>query len=210
MIDPMDNASILNWLDEPTKISVFEGADCTGKSTLVNRVITELSSDYNVVKLRFPDNRGDVGLRDKILSSDMSINRLGSVFLFLADFAHGFETQIKPYLYDNDTIFICDRLYPSTCLYQNVSPVWLSQVFDQECFREFLNTMMSVKYFYLIPENMDDHLIRMNNRPDSDKNSYDPESMSEVQAQLLKYRNFYEEHYTKGLLGSFDAVKITV
>jgi thymidylate kinase len=207
--DPFDNPLITQWLLNPSKITIFEGPDSSGKTTLIDKICTYFKdTDYKVHRLSFPGNRADLNLRDLILKSDMSKNRLGSVFLFLADFTHTFETEIKPYLDDPKVIFICDRLFSSTLVYQNCTINWLNRIFQyNHTFSEFVKVLGEAKYFYLAPnlDNLTAHMERINNKKlANDTNSYDPVNYNDIIKNIMDYNHISTQQTEQGILGSFD------
>lgn len=214
MKDPFYNTEITKWLNNPNKITVFEGPDSSGKSTLVGKLEETLRErGYIVKRLSFPGNRADVNLREIILNSDMNKNTLGSVFLFLADFVHTYESEVLPYVNDNNVIFIFDRFIPSTAIYQLVSLGWINTVLSHPKFYGFKYTFSHAHYFYLNPndENFDAHMERVAKRKKvGDVNYLDPNTVSEIMSNIEKYRSICEAHRKIGICGSTSVTVIDV
>lgn len=97
----------------------FEGIDCCGKSTQLNRVKKYLESKrYSVVTLREP---GSTSLSEKIrsllLNKRMKIDPYPELLLYLAARGQLISEKIIPALKKNK-IVLCDRFHDSTVAYQ--------------------------------------------------------------------------------------------
>ena len=194
-----------------SKITILEGPDAVGKSTLC-RTITDLieTSGSNVKVLRFPDNRGDVNIRKTLFESDMNTYRLGSMFLFLADFVHAFEQYVQPHLDDPKVKFIFDRFIPSVGVYQGLSPMYINSIFAPSKFDHFFEHMMQARYIYLMPGDIEQHQKRLASKAGEDLNSYDPVTVDEIVSQIEQYKQFIRKHTEYKLLGSDKIQVITV
>ena len=206
----IENPKIIEILKNPPKILIIEGPDGVGKSFSINQMDGILSRTHEVHVLRFPDNRGDIGLRTAILESDMSRFNLGMVFLFLADFVNAYEQYIRPHLNDPEVIFIFDRFIPSSCIYQKVTIDWINRIFSLPQFHDFFETMMTAQYLYLIPSDMNSHKKRLAQKKGDELNILDPVGDEQIQRQIINYREFMLKHITQKLLGSDRVTEISV
>ena len=203
--------SIDEIMSSPSKITVIEGCDSVGKSTMISTLVKDLSKRYIVKILRFPDDRGDVKIRSTLFNSDISTHRSASIFLFLADFTHAFEQYVKPYLKDPDTIFIFDRFIPSAAIYQNVTTRYINNAFDCSRLDPMVEAMGDVSYVYMIPTDMESHKARVNKKMgEGDTNCYDPVSDKDIRDKIDSYNKFIESHRTNGILGSRHIAKLRV
>ncbi len=98
----------------------FEGGEGAGKTTLIERVHSELMAQgYSVLQTRAPGGT-DAGLaiREILLhSQEIPLNTRCELFLFLADRAQHVEEVIFPALKEGK-IVLCDRFNDSTVAYQ--------------------------------------------------------------------------------------------
>lgn len=193
-----------------SKITIIEGCDAVGKSTLVREIMDNAPKSLNVRLLRFPDDRGNVKIRSTLFNSDVTDHRLASVFLFLADFTHAYEQYIKPYLDDRSTIFIFDRFIPSTCVYQKLTAHWMNVLFSDHKFKDFVSCFEDARYVYLHPLDLDAHKKRLSKKMGEDTNKYDPTTDKEILDQINGYRLFIEGQDRLGLLGSRYITKVFV
>jgi dTMP kinase len=98
----------------------FEGGEGAGKTTLIEKLFTYLTSlGVAVIKTREPGGtRLGKSIRDLLLHrSDFSIKARAELFLFLADRAQHVEEVIRPAL-NKGTIVLCDRFNDSSLAYQ--------------------------------------------------------------------------------------------
>lgn len=98
----------------------FEGGEGAGKSTLMERIFEDLSTNgFSVIKTRAPGGtKVGEAIRHLLLSKEnMSLVPRSELLLFLADRAQHVEEVIKPAL-NQQKIVLCDRFNDSTIAYQ--------------------------------------------------------------------------------------------
>ncbi len=98
----------------------FEGGDGAGKTTLIERVYSYLSSrSSSVIKTRAPGGTAiGQGIRHTLLSThDTLMSKRCELLLFLADRAQHVDEVILPALKEKK-IVLCDRFNDSTLAYQ--------------------------------------------------------------------------------------------
>ncbi|GMO14318.1 MAG: dTMP kinase [Mycoplasmoidaceae bacterium] len=102
----------------------FEGPDGSGKSTVINKVFSQLKTDYPNKKIILTREPGDVNdkltidIRNLLLNKlDYNIDYRCEALLFAADRAQHISKFVKPNL-DADAIIVCDRFVDSNIVYQ--------------------------------------------------------------------------------------------
>ena len=177
------------------RIMVIEGPDGSGKSYMAKEMYNRMGgSDWQnpILTPRFPDNRGDVKIRDLLFKSDMVNHRAGAPFLFMADFAFWFEREIQQ-TSPNFPRMILDRFIPSVCIYQKLDPIWVIHALcNQAQLPEFRDFFSRIDYVFLNPKNIDEHLTRLRSKSGEDTNAYDPQTIAEVKDNIERYRLFSE------------------
>lgn len=104
------------------KLIVFEGMDCTGKSSLTKLVYDSLEFKGHDVILTTQSSK-DTSLKGKIreIVLNNELDSLTQLYLFLADRSNHIQEVIKPALDSGKTV-ICDRYFYSTLVYQVLYP----------------------------------------------------------------------------------------
>lgn len=195
----------LKLLDNPkasAKITVIEGPDGVGKTTIVREAIKRFEEHGLELRVvRCPDNRGGAVIRDCIMSKELEENPSGQMFLFLADFLLGYEKLIKPYLDDPKIFFVLDRFIPSTCLYQHVALDYINLIMSEQ-FKDFTQAFSTARYVYLTPGDFDEHKKRLAQKKGDEVNHLDPVGDEAIYRQVDAYTKFAHHHRHNGLLGS--------
>ena len=197
------------------KLTIVEGPDGSGKTTYINKMRHNLDDPENIVVMRYPDNREDVPIRDLLFNSSMTEHRMGSAFLFLADFLHGFEKDVLPRIGEPGIHFVFDRHIPSMLIYQGIPlhafNMLINSMFDLSKFVWF---MRKAEYIYLKPKDLPTHIARLQSKyKTGDTNAYDPKEDDHggIVENLFKYRDFFENGMTRlGILGSYNLKTIEV
>lgn len=210
MIKFEENETISELIQDPKKIMIIEGPDGSGKSTLIKYMESELGKVYNVVVLRFPDDRGDVSIRSTLFNSDIAKYKDAAPYLFMADFAHAIEQYIVPKLNDANTLFIFDRFIPSLCVYQSIDLQRFNTMFYTNSLRTLQACYPDIVTIYLTPSSLDAHRARLFTKSCIDNNSYDPTTDAEIINQVNLYSAFIQQHEVRGIFGSHDVREIFV
>lgn len=101
------------------KFIVFEGLDCSGKSTQIKKVFNTLKDiNCNVIKT-FEPGGSELGqeLRNLLKHSNIKLDNTSEFLLFSAARRHLIDNLIIPEL-NKGTVILCDRFYLSTLCYQ--------------------------------------------------------------------------------------------
>jgi thymidylate kinase len=195
-IKPNPACFIIN--DQPVsfnKITVIEGPDGVGKTTFIRQVQDEMIAGGKDVRIiRFPDNRRSLTFRDMIMSADAGRHPSVEVFLFLADFVYTLQSEVMPYLDDDNVIFLFDRFVPSSCIYQNVTRLSVREIFEKTQPPEVLELLGKIDYLYLFPKSVNDLTARLASKRHEDLNRLDPKTVEHTEAQFNKYHQFVNEH----------------
>lgn len=185
------------------KITVIEGPDASGKSSLIKELVEVFKyKDCELRVIRLPGNHGpNVMFRDMILSDEIKNNPMCQQLLFTAEMLYVFESQIKPYLNDDKVKFVFDRFLPSTIVYQKKSLYEINRFF--EGYEEFTSCFKEAHYIYLSPQSFEIHKERiLQKQKDNDTNHFDPVSDEEIKENSRSYYELSRLHKKIGLLGS--------
>jgi dTMP kinase len=97
---------------------VFEGGECSGKSTLQKNCFDYFSKDYDTVKMREPGTaKVSEGIRNLLLNPDMQMSSMTELLLYEAARAQFVHDILIPAL-EEKKLILCDRFYYSTIAYQ--------------------------------------------------------------------------------------------
>ena len=130
------------------------------------------------------------------------------MFLFLADFVYAFESIIKPELDNPNVHFLFDRFLPSTSIYRNASVPYLNKVMER--YVDFCNAFSKAQYVYLHPDNFEEHKKRLSSKKGEEINHLDPVGDEAIKNQIEAYADFQHKHKMFGLLGNFNADRVSV
>lgn len=192
------------------KITIIEGPDGCGKSTMVRNLKEGEHDGIDLRVIRFPDNHGKINFRDLILSKEMQPCQSAAAFLFISDFIYTFDTQITPYLDDDNVAFVFDRFIPSTCVYQGMTADWFNALFGLDQFKRFTDVFAEAYYIYLMPPSFDELKRRLSLKTGDEINYLDPVGDAAIQAQVEAYSAFSHNHRVYGLLGSKNVHTLTL
>lgn len=102
------------------KLIIFEGMECCGKGTQIEKITNYLEQKGKEVVLAKEPGKTEVGqkIREILLQTDYLINPVSQAFLLNACRADIYEKIIKPEI-QKGTYIIQDRSWPSTVAYQS-------------------------------------------------------------------------------------------
>lgn len=184
------------------KITIIEGPDGVGKTTLVNELKAAFAAEgLELRQVRCPDNRGGVKIRDVIFSQEIGEHPSAQLFLFVADMLYGFDSLVKPFLDDPNVYFLFDRFLPSTCVYQQANISYINQLLGER-YPEFSKAFGDAHYIYLTPRDLESHKARLAKKQGDEINHLDPVGDDAIRTQILNYCQFASDHQEIGLLGS--------
>lgn len=126
-----------------TRLIIFEGMDCCGKSTQMKLAYDKLiARDYKVIMTREPGGTPLGESIRNILRSDIQISKISEAYLFAAARAEH-NIQIKKWI-EEGYIVLCDRHFISSYAYQGIE---LARQINRPAIKEMLQDH-AYKVFY--------------------------------------------------------------
>ncbi len=133
-----------------TLLISFEGIECSGKSTQIQKFkkYLEENTSYQIHLFREPGTTSfGEKVRSLLLDSHENMNSLSELFLFLSSRAELIEKKLKPLLKNPNTIIILDRYLDSSIAYQgagrNLGPKFIEQLHEHA----FLNLKPDLTFY---------------------------------------------------------------
>lgn len=130
------------------KLFVFEGGECSGKTTIITKVKEELEKEgKEVIVFREPGGcKTSEAIRKTIMENPMS--KLTEAYLFAAARAEFVETKLLPALQKDNVIILLDRFFYSSLVYQGiVGEVGFDTVYELN--KKFIEEVNPTAWFFL-------------------------------------------------------------
>lgn len=165
------------------KLIIYEGIDCCGKSTEIEKTYNDLiAKGYKVIKTREP---GGTPLGEKIrdiLKSDIKLSYKDEAYLF-ATSRSSHNAQIIEWIKEG-YIVLCDRHYLSSYVYQGSD---LAEPINKAAMEILDNIDYKIIYFDVDQENYTKRVTSRNEKSDRfEYNLADPDYFNETRIRYVK------------------------
>lgn len=168
----------------------FEGTECAGKSTAIQKVKEWIESNYNqeVVITRAPGGT-DIGKQIRQIVVGDNYNTMSSTvnaMLFAADWRHTIETVILPAL-ERGAIVLTDRCNLTCQIYQYQSP-------EISKLMEINNKIKMVDITFIMTTPFDTFVERRDSRSNATNNARDFIEREVHDGMVMRYMRYADTH----------------